>query len=337
MEEFIRCLPKAELHMHLEGSIEPQLMFDLARRNGVTLKWDTPEAIRQAYHFEDLQSFLDLFYAGCNVLVTERDFYDMTVAYLRRAHADNVLHAELMLSLPIYVLRGIPAEVVMNGVYRAIDDVGTELAISASVIIMMQRHRTEAETIKLLDFAMPWSIRIAAIGLGGAEVGNPPSKFARFFVICKERGFRITVHAGEEGPAAYVREAFDLGVDRIDHGNACLDDAALVSDLIAAKMPLTVCPVSNLKLKVVKDLKTHPLKRLIDAGLVVTINSDDPSYFGAYVNENMVQCHKALGLSEADIVAMARNSFLGAFLPEEQRQQGLLRIDQYLALRHPGV
>jgi len=329
---FIAGLPKAELHMHLEGSIEPELMLALARRNGIALPWQEAEALRAAYRFDNLQSFLDLYYAGCQVLQHDQDFYDMTRAYLRRAHADSVLRAEVFLAPQNFTLRGIAASTVMSGVLRAIDEAEQELGISTGLMIIVQRHRTEETAFAALDAVMPWADRIAAVGLGGAEIGNPPARFANFFRACRERGFHVVIHAGEEGPAAYVREAFELiGADRIDHGNACVDDPDLVRQLAVSGVPLTLCPVSNLRLKVIAALEQHPLRTLMQAGVVVTVNSDDPSYFGAYVNENLVACRDALGLSDAELAELARNSFRAAFVPAEDRQRYLARVDAYVA------
>lgn len=331
-DAFIAGLPKAELHMHLEGSIEPELMLDLARRNGVSLPWSTADQLRAAYRFTDLQSFLDLYYAGCRVLLREQDFYEMTRAYLQRAHADHVVRAEIFLGLQNFTLNGIDAAMVLSGVLRAMDEATDELGVSAGLMIVVQRHRTEDAAFTLLEQIAPWSERIVAIGLGGAEIGNPPSRFANFFRECRQRGFRIVIHAGEEGPADYVREAVELiGVDRIDHGIACLDDPDLVRQIAARKIPLTVCPVSNLRLNVVPALQRHPLKKLIASGVVVTVNSDDPSYFGAYVNDNLVACRNALGLTMDDLVELARNSIAAAFIPTAAKQRYLAQIADYVS------
>lgn len=330
MEEFIRGIPKAELHMHLEGSIEPALMLELACRNGIALQWDTPEALKAAYRFSDLQSFLDIFWAGCTVLLHEQDFYDMTMAYLRRAHADNVRRAELFLGLQNFTLRGIEPATALGGIFRAFDDAATEFGISTALMIIVQRHRAEQTAFVLLDAIEPWIDRIAAIGLGGPEVGNPPSKFARFFRTCQERGLRVVIHAGEEGPASYVREALALGAARIDHGNACLDDPVLVSELAERAIPLTVCPLSNLRLRVVTALSEHPLRRLMDAGLRVTVNSDDPSYFDGYIGKNMIECQRALGLSTGDMVTLARNSFAASFMAPDEKAAALDEVDRYV-------
>lgn len=334
-ETFIRGLPKTELHMHLEGSIEPELMLALASRNGVELAWDDPDRLRAAYDFDGLQSFLDLYFAGCRVLVQERDFFDVTQAYLERAVQDGVVHAELFIGPQSFTERGVPIAALMGGVLAAIDAATARHdGLSVGLLISAHRHRSEADALALLEQILPWSDRIIGIGMGGAELGNPPSKFTNFFAACRARGFRTTIHAGEEGPAAYVREAVELlGVDRIDHGNACLDDPALVRALVARGTPLTVCPLSNLRLKVVPSLARHPLRRMLEAGLLATVNSDDPPYFGGYVSENLIACQEALALSRDEILTLARNGFQAAFLPAPAIAAGLARIDAY-ALRH---
>jgi adenine deaminase len=331
-ESFIRGLPKTELHMHIEGSIEPLMMFDLAARNNLKLRWDSPETLREAYQFSDLQSFLDLYYEGCRVLITEQDFYDVTAAYLQRAREDGVVHAELFMGPQSFTERGVRIGTVMNGVLSAIDDAKKNAGMSCGLIVSAQRHRTEAAALELLEQITPWSSRILGIGMGGAEVGNPPSKFIDFFRACRRRGHRITIHAGEEGPASYVREAVQmLGVDRIDHGNACLADADLVQEIAKRRLALTVCPLSNVKLKVVPTLQQHPLRKLLNAGLLVTVNSDDPSYFGGYVSENLAECQRALQLTLAEIVGIVRNGFLAAFVSEGQRHAFLALIEAYVS------
>lgn len=327
---FIRKLPKTELHMHLEGSIEPEMMFVLAQRNGIDLKWHSPEALRAAYEFSDLQSFLDLYFEGCRVLVSERDFYDVTMAYLRRAVRDGVVRAELFLGPQSFTHRGVPMASILEGVFEAISDAKRDLDISAGLMVSAHRHRSEAQAMELLDQIMPWADRILGIGMGGAEVGNPPSKFENFFRECRSRGFRTTIHAGEEGPASYVREAVEvLQVDRIDHGNACLSDPALTKEIADRRIALTVCPLSNVRLKVVPQLDTHPLRTMLNANLLVTVNSDDPPYFGGYVSENLIECQKALGLSEEEIVGLVRNGFEAAFITTEERRQYLSAVDDF--------
>lgn len=328
--QFIAGLPKAELHMHIEGSIEPPLFIELARRNDVKIAWTSEAELREAYNFQNLQSFLDLYYDGCRVLVNAVDFEDVTREYLARAHADRVLHAELFLGPQGHTSRGVALETVLTGTFAAMDAAHRNDGITSGLILLAQRHRSEEEALALLDMAMPWANRLLGFGLGGAEVGNPPSKFQEFFRRCRERGFKVAAHAGEEGPAAYVREAVELlGVQRIDHGNSSVDDPALLQVLAERQIPLTVCPLSNLKLRVVTSMASHPLKRLMDAGLCVTINSDDPSFFGGYVNDNYVACQESLGLSREDLVALARNSFAAAFMPAAQRDAALAAIDAY--------
>lgn len=328
--QFIAGLPKAELHMHIEGSIEPALFIELARRNGVAIGWQTEAELRAAYRFRDLQAFLDLYYDGCRVLVQARDFFDVTRAYLARANAERVLHAELFLGPQGHTVRGIALATVLEGVLGAMDAAQREDGISAGLILVAQRHRSQEEALDLLEAAMPWRKHILGFGLGGAEVGNPPAKFTEFFRRCRERGFHVVAHAGEEGPAGYVRDSVELlQVQRVDHGNASINDPALLDLLAQRQIPLTVCPLSNLRLNVVSSLAAHPLKRLMEAGLRVTVNSDDPSYFGGYVNDNYLACQEALGLTRADLVALARNSVLSAFITKAQRVSALAAIDAY--------
>jgi adenosine deaminase len=332
LHAFIRGLPKTELHMHLEGSLEPELMLELAARNQRPLRWTSVQELRDAYQFSNLQSFLDLYYEGCQVLRTERDFYDLTRAYLSRAVADGVIHAEVFIGPQTFTTQHVPIAAVMDGVLAAIEDANHELDINVALIVTAQRHRTETEAFELLEQIRPWSERILAIGMGGAEVGNPPSKFAEFFRACRQAGFRLTIHAGEEGPAAYVRQAVEvLGVDRIDHGIACLDDPELVHTLARLEIPLTVCPLSNVQLKVVPSLRLHPLRRLLEAGLHVTVNSDDPAYFGGYISDNLIACQQALSLTTTEVVTLVRNGFEAAFLPESDKRTYLSRLDAYVS------
>ena len=336
-ESFVRGLPKTDLHMHIEGSIEPQLMLDLAVRNGIKLRWDTAEALRGAYQFQNLQSFLDLYFEGCKVLVTERDFHNVTRAYLRRAHEDGVIRAELFIGPQSFTEHGTTIEELMSGVFGAMEEARREFGMSVGLMVSVHRHRTEAEAMAVLDQVMPWKDQIIGIGMGGPEVGNPPSKFARFFQAARDRGFRTTVHAGEEGPAAYVREALELlRTDRIDHGNTCLDDPDLVRELAARRIPLTVCPLSNLRLQVVTDMARHPLKAMLAHRLHVTVNSDDPPYFNGYVTENLMACRDALGLSREEIVHLVRNGLEAAFVTKEERQILLRQLDIYLARHAPA-
>lgn len=330
--QFIAQLPKAELHMHIEGSIEPELFLALAQRNRVDVRWKDVETLRAAYDFQNLQSFLDLYYDGCRVLVNVQDFYDVTRDYLRRAHADGVIHAELFLGPQGHTARGVALATAMEGVLSAMAAAQQEDGLSSGLILLAQRHRSEEEAFEMFAQAQPWADRILGFGLGGAEVGNPPSKFARFFAQCRARGFRVVAHAGEEGPADYVRECVELlHVDRIDHGNASIGDAALLQYLAASQTPLTVCPLSNLRLKVSDNLHSHALPMLVDAGLCVTLNSDDPSFFGGYVNDNYLACQQAYGWSPAQLVQLARNSLLASFLPQSERLTAIARLDAFAA------
>ncbi|MEF2074175.1 adenosine deaminase [Consotaella aegiceratis] len=332
MEAFVRGLPKTDLHVHLEGSIEPELMLELARRNGVHLRWDTPEALRAAYEFRDLQSFLDLYFEGCKVLVTQDDFHDVTAAYLSRAHRDGVVRAEMFIGPQSFTERGVPIEALMSGVLGAMDKARASYGISSALSISVHRHRTEADAMTVLEQIMPWRDQVIGIGMGSAEVGNPPSRFVNFFARARQLGFRSSVHAGEEGPAAYVREALDLlDVDRIDHGIASITDPVLVRQLADRRVPLTVCPLSNVRLRVVEDMTHHPLKSMMEAGLLVTVNSDDPPYFGGYVTENLLACAEALSLPTSDIVQLVRNGFEAAFLIDDERARFLAELDRYVA------
>lgn len=318
--EFIRALPKAELHMHLEGALEPELLFALAHRNDVALRWRTVAELRGAYEFHSLQPFLDLYYEGCRVLCHERDFYELTRAYLARAHADGVRRAEISLGPQSFLGRDFTVADYFRGVLAAMDDAESDDGISAGIIVTVQRQRTEREAFEQLDAVLPWARRIAGFGLAAAEAGNPPSKFARYFAELHRQGFRTCAHAGEEGPADYVREAVEvLGVDRIDHGIHALDDPLLVEDLARAQVPITVCPLSNARLKVVPSLARHPLPAMLAARLNVSVNSDDPAYFGGYIGANYAACTQALGLTAADLAALAANSIRSSFLPQRQK------------------
>jgi adenine deaminase len=317
---FIRTLPKAELHIHIEGSLEPELIFALAKRNQIELAYESVETLRAAYAFTDLQSFLDIYYAGASVLIKEQDFYDMAMAYLERAHADNVIHTEIFFDPQTHTERGIGIATVIDGLYRACQDAKVKWGINALLILCFLRHLSEESAIETLKAALPFKNKFIGVGLDSSEVGHPPDKFARVFAMCRAQGLRLVAHAGEEGPPAYIWQALDsLHVERIDHGVRCLEDAELVARLAQARMPLTVCPLSNQKLKVVKDMNQHPLKTMLDAGLCVTINSDDPAYFGGYMNANWEATFKALELTRSDAIALAKNSFEAAFVDEVTR------------------
>jgi len=332
MDALIKRLPKCELHIHIEGSLEPELMFALARRNGIKLPYASVDAVRQAYQFRQLQDFLDIYYRGMSVLLTEQDFYDLAWAYLKRARDDNVRHVEMFFDPQGHTARGIAFSVVVGGLHRAIVDARRELGIQASLIMCFLRHLDEADAEKTLDRALAFKDKIVGVGLDSSEVGHPPSKFARVFRRAGDEGFFLTAHAGEEGPAAYVWEALDLlGVGRIDHGNRSLDDDALVGRLVRERMALTVCPLSNLRLRVVDDLSHHPLRRMMDKGLLVTINSDDPAYFGGYVNENYRAISQALGLRRDEIAATVRNGIGASLMTAAEKADALAEVERALA------
>jgi adenosine deaminase len=332
INSLLERMPKCELHIHIEGSLEPELMFALAQRNGIRLPFASVEALRQAYRFRDLQDFLDLYYQGMSVLITEQDFYDLAWAYLQRARADNVRHVEMFFDPQGHTGRGVPFATVVQGLHRATVDARRDLGIDARLIMCFLRHLDEHDAERTLDAALPFRDRIVGVGLDSSEKGNPPSKFKHVFGRAREAGFFLTAHAGEEGPAGYVWEALDvLGVARIDHGNHALDDAALVGRLAREQVPLTMCPLSNLRLRVVPDLAQHPLRRLMDKGVLVTVNSDDPAYFGGYVNQNYLAISAALGLGRDAIAAIVRNGVRASLLTAPEKQKALAEIDRALA------
>jgi adenosine deaminase len=315
LPDLLRHMPKAELHIHIEGSLEPELIFALAKRNQVSIPYVSVAELRSAYAFTDLQSFLDIYYAGASVLLKEQDFYDMAAAYFVKAAQDNVVHAELFFDPQTHTARGVGMETVVNGLHRACVDAHKMLGISASLILCFLRHLSEEEAFETLEQAMPFRDKIVGIGLDSGEVGNPPEKFARVFARCRELGLHLVAHAGEEGPPAYIWTALDvLKVERIDHGVQAIKDAALMQRLAKDRIPLTVCPLSNLKLCVFPDLASHNLRGLLDAGLAVTVNSDDPAYFGGYVNDNFTQTFAASGMTAQHAYQLARNSFEAAFI-----------------------
>lgn len=332
LDSFITGLPKAELHLHIEGSLEPELMFALAERNGVAIPFASVEDVRAAYAFSNLQDFLDIYYAGASVLQTEADFHDLALAYFDRAAADGVLHAEIMFDPQTHTDRGIAFDTVMRGLLSGMAAAQTKHGMTSALIMSFLRHLTEDAAFETLAVAEPWLDRIAAVGLDSSEVGHPPAKFARVFAAAREKGLKLVAHAGEEGPPEYVYEALDLlQVDRIDHGNRAMEDKALVERLAGTGMTLTVCPLSNLKLCVVSDLVDHPLDRMLAQGLKATINSDDPAYFGGYVADNYRAVAQARGLSREDLATLARNSFSGSFLPPSTVAAHLAAIDAYMA------
>ena len=327
---FIAALPKAELHLHIEGSLEPELMFELAQRNNVVIPFASVEEVRAAYAFSNLQDFLDIYYQGMGVLITEQDFFDLTAAYLARAHADAVRHVEIFFDPQGHTARGVAFGTAITGITRALDDARERHGMTSKLIMCFLRHLDEADAEATLDEALPFLDRIDGVGLDSSEVGHPPSKFARVFARARGLGLKIVAHAGEEGPPEYVHEALDLlNVDRIDHGNRSLEDPALVRRLAAEGITLTVCPLSNLKLCVVNDIADHPLKTMLDAGLRATVNSDDPSYFGGHVNANYQAVADALDLSRDDLLTLARNSFTGSFLDDAAKAAHLAAIDAY--------
>ncbi len=323
LPELLRSMPKAELHIHIEGSLEPELIFALAQRNGVALAYPDVEALRRAYAFTDLQSFLDIYYAGASVLLKEEDFFDMAMAYFRRAAADHVVHAELFFDPQTHTDRGVPFQTVIDGLSRACETAERELGVSALLILCFLRHLSEEAAFATLEEALPHRDRFIGIGLDSGERGNPPEKFARVYARCRELGFRLVAHAGEEGPPEYIWSALDvLKVERIDHGVRCVGDAALMRRLAAERIPLTVCPLSNVKLCVYPTMAQHDLGRLLDAGLCATVNSDDPAYFGGYMNQNFVETFDALPqLGAAQAFQLARNSFEASFVDAARKQR----------------
>lgn len=330
LADFIKGLPKAELHVHIEGTLEPELLFALAKRNNIQLKYPTVEALKEAYSFSNLQDFLDIYYEGANVLQTEQDFYDLTWAYLTKAKEEGIVHAEIFFDPQTHTSRGVAFEAVISGISQALNDGKDQLGISSKLIMCFLRHLVELSAFRTLEDAMPYKDLIEAVGLDSSEKGNPPTKFADVFAKAGTEGFRLVAHAGEEGTSDYVREAIDiLKVDRIDHGNASINDDHLVEILRQRQIPLTMCPLSNKALKVVENLEEHPLKKLLHRGLLVTVNSDDPAYFGGYINENYKSIANALLLNKNELEQLAKNSILGSFLDEEQKQNFISMIEQY--------
>lgn len=315
-DRLIRRLPKVELHLHIEGTLEPEMMFSLAGKHGVALPYASVDSVRAAYAFGDLQSFLDLYYAGCAVLCDRRDFYALAMAYFARAHADGVVHAELFFDPQTHTARGVPLDAVFGGLGDAISDAHARYGISAELILCFLRHLSEEDALATLEAALPFRSEFIGVGLDSGERGNPPSKFQRAFARARGAGLRTVAHAGEEGPAAYIHEALDLlAAERIDHGVRCEEDPALVERLAREQIPLTVCPLSNLKLRVVRDLREHNLARLLRRGLAVTIHSDDPAYFGGYISDNYRAVAAALELTDAELVQLAENAARASFLP----------------------
>lgn len=332
LPELLRRMPKAELHVHIEGSLEPELIFKLAQRNGISIPYASVEELRSAYAFTNLQSFLDIYYAGASVLITEHDFYDMAMAYFAKAAADNVVHAELFFDPQTHTARGVSMQTVVKGLDRACKDAQAQHGISALLIMCFLRHLSEVEAFETLEQAMPFRALITGIGLDSGEVGNPPEKFSKVFARCRELGFRLVAHAGEEGPPEYVWTALDvLKVERIDHGVQSVKDPVLMQRLAKDRIALTVCPLSNLKLCVFPDLASHNLRQLLDAGIAATVNSDDPAYFGGYMNDNFLQTFEAIGLDASQAHTLARNSFNASFIDAASRRRHLDALDAVFA------
>lgn len=327
---FIEKMPKVELHLHIEGSFEPELMFAIAQRNNIELPYKSVQEVKNAYNFNNLQEFLDIYYAGASVLLYEQDFYDLTWAYLQKIHSENVIHTEIFFDPQTHTDRGVSFDTVIKGIHRALEDAKAKFGISYKLIMSFLRHLSEKEAFKTLEQALPYSSWIDAVGLDSSELGNPPSKFERVYAVAKQAGFKLVAHAGEEGPAEYVYEALDLlKIDRLDHGNRSLENADLVDRLVAEKMALTVCPLSNLKLKVVKDIKNHPLKIMLNKGLLATVNSDDPAYFGGYMNDNFLAVTDALNLSKEDLYQLSINAIAGSFADEDRKTLMKQALDDY--------
>ena len=335
-KQLIASVPKAELHIHIEGSLEPEMMFALAQRNGVSLPYPDVEAVRAAYRFDCLQDFLDLYYQGMSVLLTEQDFHDLTWAYLLRCKADNVVHTEIFFDPQGHTSRGVSFGTAFEGIWSALQRGDKELGITSRVIMCFLRHLDEASAFATLKEAEPYLDRIAGVGLDSSEVGHPPHDFFRVFTAAAAKGLKRVAHAGEEGPPDYVHEALDgLLVNRIDHGNRSLEDAELVRTLAARQVPLTVCPQSNLRLAVVKNMRDHPIRRMLKLGLKATVNSDDPAYFGGYINDNFNALVDAVDLQREEILTLVRNSFEASFLPPSEQAFHLVAVERH-ARAHPG-
>ena len=328
--EYIKKIPKAELHLHIEGSFEPELMFEIAQRNKVEIPYQSVEEVKKAYQFSCLQDFLDIYYAGASVLLYEKDFYDLTMAYFKHCAEENVVHTEIMFDPQTHTKRGISFETVINGIQKAREDAKEKYGISSLLIMSYLRHLSEEDAFETLEQSLPYKHLIKAVGLDSSEKGNPPSKFQKVFEASIKEGYVPVAHAGEEGPAEYIWEALDLlKIARIDHGNNCLTDEVLVKRLVDEKIALTVCPLSNLELKVVDDLKYHPLKKMLNLGLKATVNSDDPAYFGGYMNANFLQTAEALDLTKEDIKTLVKNSFQYSLLSKDDKQKYLTQVENF--------
>jgi adenosine deaminase len=332
VQDFIKKIPKAELHIHIEGTLEPEMMFMMAGRNGIQLPYRSVEEVKQAYQFENLQSFLDVYYAGAQVLKNEEDFYDLTMSYLKRVSQDNVRHTEIFFDPQTHTRRGIPFETVIDGIYGALVDGRRELNISSYLILCFLRDLSSEDAMSTLELALTFKDKIIGVGLDSGEMGNPPGKFTQVFEKARQEGFLPVAHAGEEGPAEYIREALDkLKVLRIDHGVRCVEDTELVQELAKEEIPLTVCPISNVKLCVFPSMEKHNVKCLMDQGLLVTINSDDPAYVGGYVGDNYLAVQSTFNLTKEDIYRLAKNSFQASFLPETEKRKYIAELDAFMA------
>lgn len=331
MTEFIKRIPKAELHLHIEGSLEPELMFKLAQKNGISIPYKTIDEVKQAYKFTNLQSFLDIYYAGANVLITEEDFYDLTWAYIKKCHEENIIHTEIFFDPQTHTQRGISFKTVITGIKRALDDAKVEYNITSKIIMCFLRHLSQEDAFRTLKESLCFKKDIFAVGLDSSELGNPPSKFKEVFEEAKKEGYFVVAHAGEEADASYIYEALDLlNVQRIDHGVQCIQSKELVSRLKKEQIPLTVCPNSNIELKVFQDYSEHNIKTLLDEGLNVSINSDDPAYFKGYLNQNFINLYENLDLRKDDIIKLAKNSFRGSFLKTDEKIYYIQKIDEFV-------
>ncbi len=330
LDKFIDDMPKVELHLHIEGSLEPELMFELAQRNKVAIPFKTVDEVRQAYNFSNLQDFLDIYYQGMSVLQKEEDFYDLTMAYLKRVAGQNVMHTEIFFDPQGHTERGVAFETALNGITRALEDGRQKLGVSSHLIMCFLRHLSEEKAFETLNQAIPYKDKILGVGLDSSEVGHPPSKFERVFAEARKEGFLLVAHAGEEGPPAYVWEALDgLKIDRMDHGNRSLEDGALVKRIANDGIALTVCPLSNLRLCGVKDMKDHPLKKMLDLGLKATVNSDDPAYFGGYMTENFKAVANALNLSKDELLTLTRNGIEASFVSNDEKTRMNQRLEKF--------
>lgn len=333
IKELISKIPKAELHLHIEGTLEPELFFELAKRNSISIPYQTVDELRSAYQFDCLQDFLDIYYKGTQVLIHEQDFFDLTWAYLMQCKEQNIVHTEIMFDPQSHTDRGIAFETVINGISKACQQAEKEYGISSFLIMSYLRHLSEESAFEILEMSKPFKHLIKAVGLDSSELGHPPSKFQRVFEASVREGYIPLAHAGEEGPAEYIWEALDiLNIQRIDHGNRCLEEAHLVQEIIKRDIALTVCPLSNLSLQVVKDLKDHPLKKMLDLGLKVTVNSDDPAYFGGQLVANFEALVESLDLNEKEIIQLVRNSFQYSLLSEDNKKIRLVELDKFIAI-----